>query len=493
MKSDLSNFIKIKKKLRLSLGEVTDLNKIGEGGNALVYKGSLEGNEVALKFLVDSRNKKLTRFKSEYLNIKLIKSNDNIVKYITYDELDIGNNDLIPIILMKKYDMSLKDLRDEIEISEEELMKLFKFLMNTLELIHSQGIIHRDIKPENILIDNGNYVLSDFGIASYDEDKFKYKAETTKSERLGNYQFSAPEQGDKSAVPHESMDIYALGQLCNWFVFNKTHKGTGRKHIYEKLEESDEIHILDSIIEKSIRNDSHSRFQSIKEINQFIKSENEKLKKTDPHDEMLSFSNAIRKTMPEFYLTTGETSDVDVLRRLISNINDENFSNNSLWFTYGVGDNNIYKLDYIENNKILLNERELIVEKIWAYANDSLYDDLIIIEAKTNGIEKFKFNDDTTDYYAYLINDSYYEKERVVESGYIYQDGEPTSIDNFKYEFRVRENNVRYFILGTRWHCSILRKNAKEIEKFQNIIADKDNIYKLINSIRLNLHDDIYL
>ena len=141
----------------------------------------------------------------------------------------------------------------------------------------------------------------------------------------------------------------------------------------------------------------------------------------------------------------------------------------------------------------MLNERELIVEKIWAYANDSLYDDLIIIEAKTNGIEKFKFNDDTTDYYAYLINDSYYEKERVVESGYIYQDGEPTSIDNFKYEFRVRENNVRYFILGTRWHCSILRKNAKEIEKFQNIIADKDNIYKLINSIRLNLHDDIYL
>jgi len=35
-----------------------------------------------------------------------------------------------------------------------------------LDYLHSRGIIHRDIKPANILIDNGNAVLSDFGISA---------------------------------------------------------------------------------------------------------------------------------------------------------------------------------------------------------------------------------------------------------------------------------------------------------------------------------------
>ena len=95
----------------MSLGEISNLEQIGQGGNGLVYGGVQNNQEVAIKFLVeDSRSSKLQRFKAEYFNINLLEERSNIVNYINYEEIPLEDGYLIPAIIMKRYDKSLKIL-----------------------------------------------------------------------------------------------------------------------------------------------------------------------------------------------------------------------------------------------------------------------------------------------------------------------------------------------------------------------------------------------
>ena len=112
MKNMLRTFIKENNnKLTTLLGEIENLSEIGEGGNGLgYYSGVLNSEAIAIKFLVESGKRKLIRFKAEYFNLSLIKKSDNIVSYVNYDELDVGNQ-LVPMIIMKKYEGSLKRVK----------------------------------------------------------------------------------------------------------------------------------------------------------------------------------------------------------------------------------------------------------------------------------------------------------------------------------------------------------------------------------------------
>jgi serine/threonine-protein kinase len=124
--------------------------------------------------------------------------------------------------------------------------------MDSLEFIHKQNIVHRDLKPDNILVNKNELVLTDFGIAYYNPEYFSFKAKTIKNERLANYLFSAPEQSEGNVGPNPTMDIYALGQICQWYVTGKIHRGTDRERITKYMEDAD---LVDSIIERCLANE----------------------------------------------------------------------------------------------------------------------------------------------------------------------------------------------------------------------------------------------
>src|SRR6185436_16711374 len=56
-------------------------------------------------------------------------------------------------------------LTREKQLPLEDAMRIAGDVATALSHAHSRGVVHRDIKPENILLQAGQAVVSDFGIA----------------------------------------------------------------------------------------------------------------------------------------------------------------------------------------------------------------------------------------------------------------------------------------------------------------------------------------
>lgn len=491
MKSQISAFIKENRNIvKTILGEIKSMKQIGQGGNGLVYSGQLNGKDVAVKFLTEAGKRKLDRFKAEYYNVKLLPNNKDLVKYINYEEINLESELSIPIIIMQKYHCSLKDFRKNNNLNPEILKQLFIFLVNTLEFIHENGIIHRDIKPENILVsDDGSFVLADFGIAYYNTEMYELKAETQNGERLANYDFSAPEQSIKGIKPSVTMDIYSLGQICQWYCFGKTHKGTNRKRITE-IYDTDLGKIIDSVINKCLHNEPIERFQNMQDVKKFIKEMKEKLREPDPYDEMHEFSVGIRSSIPEAYgkptyITTSKT-----IERLINAIGERKFKK-PLWFNTGIGNNEINRLKYLEKNKILLNHREINVEGLWVYSTSNLYDDLILI--KWGETAPYLLGSDEHNYVAIINGGEAIIPSYKLEAGYVEIDVKIYSLDELEVDERSVYKDYEYIAIGTNYHCTIIPENDEYLRQIQDKILNEDEIKQLVNNISRKKHDDVLL
>lgn len=266
----LSKYIKENKGIECTFGHIEiniKNNRLGQGGNGVVFSGVLVKSEVAVKFLVNYTKKKLDRFKAEYINVNMVREKMcNAVNYLHYETLKVGSAE-VPFIVMKKYNASLKKQRDDMDhdVRWEDLLKLFKSLCKAIKSLEENSIIHRDLKPENILVDeNGNYILTDFGIAHFESERYPIKGLTKKNDRMANWEFSAPEQVAGGKITFAT-DIYALGQILYWFCFGTINRGTGGKHLQEIFDE-EKATVLDKIIYKSISNEAGDRYQSIAEI-----------------------------------------------------------------------------------------------------------------------------------------------------------------------------------------------------------------------------------
>ncbi len=193
---------------RLLSGRYELLEKIGDGGMAVVYKGKdrLLNRFIAIKIL-------RPEFTKDATFVENFKRESQAAAGLTHPNIvgvyDVGREGNINYIVMELIEgRTLNDIiEDEAPMDYRKVIDISKQVASALKVAHKNKIIHRDVKPHNIMITNDGIVkLADFGIARAVNDATL----STGSKIVGSVHYFSPEQARGNYVDERS-DIYSLG------------------------------------------------------------------------------------------------------------------------------------------------------------------------------------------------------------------------------------------------------------------------------------------
>src|SRR5437868_4171297 len=186
--------------------------EIGSGGMAVVYLALDKklDREVALKVLRPELGAVLgsERFLAE-IKISARLDHPHILTLIDSGEID----GLLYYVLPFVRGESLRSKLDrERQLGIEEALTITKQVASALDYAHRQGLVHRDIKPENILLQEGEAMLTDFGIALAVKEAGGNRLTQT-GLSLGTPQYMSPEQATGDRGVDARSDVYSLASV----------------------------------------------------------------------------------------------------------------------------------------------------------------------------------------------------------------------------------------------------------------------------------------
>ena len=151
----------------------------------------------------DNYEKGKERFLKEARTMAKFSKDEGIVKALDFFEI----NNTAYIVMEYLEGVTLKQyLRENQRIAPEDLIELLVPLIESLDEIHSQGMIHRDISPDNIMVlPDGRIKLMDFG-AARDYTEFGEKSLSI----VLKPGYAPPEQYQTHGIQGPWTDIYAL-------------------------------------------------------------------------------------------------------------------------------------------------------------------------------------------------------------------------------------------------------------------------------------------
>ena len=186
--------------------------KLGEGGMATVYLAEdlKHHRKVAVKVLRPELSAILgaERFLKE-IEVTANLQHPNILPLYDSGEADTFLYYVMPFV---EGDTLRDKLDREKQLGVEEAVKIGEAVASALQYAHEHDIVHRDIKPENILLQSGQALVADFGIAlAVRQAGGTRLTETGLS--LGTPHYMSPEQAAGDREVDARSDIYSLGAM----------------------------------------------------------------------------------------------------------------------------------------------------------------------------------------------------------------------------------------------------------------------------------------
>jgi WD40 repeat protein len=203
-----------------TLGRYKLLEKIGEGGFALVYMAEQTEpvrRRVALKIIkagMDTRQV-IARFEAERQALALM-NHPNIAKIFDGGATPSGR----PYFVMELVGGTpINEFCDAQRLNTDQRLQVFVQVCHAVQHAHQKGIIHRDIKPSNVLVamQDGSPVskVIDFGIAKATQQPLTDRTLFTRFHQfIGTPAYMSPEQATPGGLDIDTRtDVYSLGAV----------------------------------------------------------------------------------------------------------------------------------------------------------------------------------------------------------------------------------------------------------------------------------------
>ena len=282
------NLYCLRKGTRL-IGRYTIEGVLGQGGFGITYLGmdELHKKKVAIKEFfpqgIVTRNieyedtvtvtlvgekenydKGKERFLKEARTMAKFSKDEGIVKALDFFEI----NNTAYIVMEYLEGITLKQyLRENQRIAPEDLIELLVPLIESLDEIHSQGMIHRDISPDNIMVlPDGRIKLMDFG-AARDYTEFGEKSLSI----VLKPGYAPPEQYQTHGIQGPWTDIYALCATMYKCITGENPPDAIDRVIDDHLKKISEFGIVippqeEAAIIKGMSVSAQDRYQDIKDF-----------------------------------------------------------------------------------------------------------------------------------------------------------------------------------------------------------------------------------
>lgn len=288
------------------------ISEIARGGFGIVDKVELDdGTVVARKTFQPSFHlpaHEFQKIKARFIREIRIQSTIQSEYFITITKFDLDCENpwyLMPLA-EKNFQQQIEEDRCQGKISSSALADI----MNALEELHRLGFVHRDLKPQNILLHEGKWKLTDFGLIRPPKDATTQLTST--GSNWGTEMYCAPEQALAFRNATHSVDIYSFGCILHDIFENSPrlpyNRQTGNGVVGTIIEKCTEIH-------------PNKRFQDIKSLRSslltYLETANAK-KPTPKAEEWLIEITSIDKwdimELHEFcryIMTTSQSDEID--------------------------------------------------------------------------------------------------------------------------------------------------------------------------------------
>lgn len=261
---------------RILAGRYELLDKIGEGGMAVVFKARdrLLSRFVAIKILRPEYTK-------DMMFIESFRRESQIAAGLVHPNIvnvyDVGKEGNIYYIVMELIEgRPLSDIiKEEGPLDPYRAAGIAEQVASALSMAHKHQLIHRDVKPHNIMITtDGVAKITDFGIAK------AVTGGTLVGEQqeavMGSVHYFSPEQA-RGAYVDEKSDIYSLGIVLYEMLTGKvpfdgdTAVAVAVKHMNEEMVPPTELNPdipldLEEIVMKATNKLQTGRYRSADEM-----------------------------------------------------------------------------------------------------------------------------------------------------------------------------------------------------------------------------------